>query len=59
MKQFKEQLHKDLIQGIAPQVFRLDYGEAFESAIDAVSPLFARQAVSNGLWLFARFVMTV
>ena len=44
---FKDKLHKSLIQGIALKDFELNYGDDFEKAIDAVSPIFSGQPVSS------------
>ncbi|EKO3568903.1 Fe(2+) transporter permease subunit FeoB [Vibrio metschnikovii] len=44
--QFKQQLHKKVVQGIALKQLELDYGQAFEQAISALLPLFERQEVS-------------
>ncbi|OAJ92987.1 Fe(2+) transporter permease subunit FeoB [Vibrio bivalvicida] len=38
---FKERLHKTLVQGVALDELRLNYGQEFESAIEQVQPLFA------------------
>ncbi|MEZ8102074.1 Fe(2+) transporter permease subunit FeoB [Vibrio bivalvicida] len=37
---FKERLHKTLVQGVALDELRLNYGQEFESAIEQVQPLF-------------------
>ncbi|WP_350940208.1 Fe(2+) transporter permease subunit FeoB [Vibrio metschnikovii] len=44
--QFKQQLHKKVVQGIALKQLELDYGQAFEQAISALLPLFEGQEVS-------------
>ncbi|EKO3658200.1 Fe(2+) transporter permease subunit FeoB [Vibrio metschnikovii] len=44
--QFKQQLHKRVVQGIALKQLELDYGQAFEQAISALLPLFEGQEVS-------------
>ncbi|MBC3617517.1 Fe(2+) transporter permease subunit FeoB [Vibrio metschnikovii] len=44
--QFKQQLHKKVVQGIALKQLELDYGQAFEQAISALLPLFEGQDVS-------------
>lgn len=41
---FKERLHKVLVQGIALDELRLDYGSDFESALEQVQPLFNEQS---------------
>ncbi|MEX0335532.1 Fe(2+) transporter permease subunit FeoB [Vibrio tubiashii] len=41
---FKERLHKVLVQGIALDELRLDYGSDFESALEHVQPLFNEQS---------------
>lgn len=40
---FKERLHKVLVQGVALDELRLDYGEEFENAITAIEPLYTEQ----------------
>ncbi|EKO3706963.1 Fe(2+) transporter permease subunit FeoB [Vibrio metschnikovii] len=44
--QFKQQMHKKVVQGIALKQLELDYGQAFEQAISALLPLFEGQEVS-------------
>ena len=44
--QFKQRLHKKIVQGIALKQLELDYGQAFEQAISALLPLFEGQEVS-------------
>lgn len=44
--QFKQQLHKKVVQGIALKQLELDYGQAFEQAISALLPIFEGQEVS-------------
>ncbi|WP_217512215.1 Fe(2+) transporter permease subunit FeoB [Vibrio metschnikovii] len=44
--QFKQQLHKKVVQGIALKQLELDYGQAFEQSISALLPIFEGQEVS-------------
>ncbi|SHO55905.1 Fe(2+) transporter permease subunit FeoB [Vibrio quintilis] len=46
VKQFKESMHKALVQGIPHRELALDYGEEFESMLSSVSPLFEDEEVS-------------
>ncbi len=46
VRQFKEKLHKALIQGVALKDIELEYGEKFESAIEQLKPLFTEQEAS-------------
>ncbi len=43
VKQFKEQLHKALVQGVVLKELTLDYDAQFESAIEKIAPLFEKQ----------------
>lgn len=40
VRKFKEQLHRVLVQGIALEPFKLNYGPEFEAAISRIEPLF-------------------
>ncbi|WP_159738779.1 Fe(2+) transporter permease subunit FeoB [Vibrio atypicus] len=40
---FKERLHKALVQGVALDELRLDYGSDFEAAITRIEPIFQNQ----------------
>ncbi|WP_217543661.1 Fe(2+) transporter permease subunit FeoB [Vibrio metschnikovii] len=44
--QFKQKLHKKIVQGIALKQLELDYGQAFEQSISALLPIFEGQEVS-------------
>ncbi|CAM3941089.1 Ferrous iron transport protein B [Vibrio aerogenes CECT 7868] len=46
VKQFKESMHKALVQGIPHRELKLDYGDEFESIISSVEPLFEEEDVS-------------
>ncbi len=46
VRQFKEKLHKALVQGVALKDIELNYGEAFETAIERLQPLFKEQEAS-------------
>ncbi|KJY83059.1 iron transporter FeoB [Vibrio galatheae] len=41
---FKQRLHRALVQGVALDELRLDYGNEFEAAIDQIQPLFDAQS---------------
>lgn len=43
VQSLKERLHKALIQGVALDELRLNYGEAFEASIASLEPMFADQ----------------
>ncbi|MCZ4295577.1 Fe(2+) transporter permease subunit FeoB [Vibrio sinaloensis] len=43
VQSLKERLHKALIQGVALDELRLNYGEAFEASIARLEPMFADQ----------------
>ncbi|MED5505662.1 MAG: ferrous iron transporter B, partial [Pseudomonadota bacterium] len=45
--EFKEKLHKSVVQGVALKEISLNYGEQMEAAINNVSALFNDQTVSN------------
>ncbi|MGR5470467.1 ferrous iron transporter B, partial [Vibrio astriarenae] len=45
--EFKERLHKSLVQGVALKDISLNYGDKMEAAIDNVSTLFNDQTVSH------------
>ena len=45
--EFKEKLHKSVVQGVALREISLNYGEQMEAAINNVSALFNDQTVSN------------
>ncbi len=47
VRQFKEKLHKTLIQGVALKDIELDYGDKFESAIEQLKPLFNDQEAAS------------
>ncbi|MDW6001470.1 Fe(2+) transporter permease subunit FeoB [Vibrio mangrovi] len=47
VSQLKENLHKTLLQGIALNELRLDYGQQFEAVIDAALPFFASPESSS------------
>ncbi|USD40347.1 Fe(2+) transporter permease subunit FeoB [Vibrio sp. SCSIO 43135] len=44
---FKDQLHKTIVQGVTLDELSLDYGEAFERALEVITPLFAGQESSE------------
>lgn len=47
VEQFKAHIHKRLVQGIAPKAFCLNYGDAFEAAIDSLASTLLSQAEVN------------
>ncbi|MBY8113899.1 Fe(2+) transporter permease subunit FeoB [Vibrio fluvialis] len=46
VRQFKEKLHKVVVQGIALEQLDLNYGDDFEASIARLAPLFSDQEVS-------------
>ncbi|AIW13493.1 Fe(2+) transporter permease subunit FeoB [Vibrio tubiashii] len=44
VQSFKDRLHKALVQGVALNEIRLDYGIEFEQAIETISPIFKSQS---------------
>ncbi|WP_158147221.1 Fe(2+) transporter permease subunit FeoB [Vibrio fluvialis] len=46
VRQFKEKLHKVVVQGIALEQLDLNYGDDFEASIARLAPLFSDQDVS-------------
>ncbi|WP_172559568.1 Fe(2+) transporter permease subunit FeoB [Vibrio fluvialis] len=46
VRQFKEKLHKVVVQGIALEQLDLNYGDDFEASIVRLAPLFSDQEVS-------------
>ncbi|ELS8945985.1 Fe(2+) transporter permease subunit FeoB [Vibrio fluvialis] len=46
VRQFKEKLHKVVVQGIALEQLDLNYGDDFEASIARLAPLFSEQEVS-------------
>ncbi|MDR9825956.1 Fe(2+) transporter permease subunit FeoB [Vibrio sp. FNV 38] len=44
---FKEKLHKALVQGVAMSGFSLDYGDEIDNAVEQLSPCFVDQHVSS------------
>ncbi|NOH23373.1 Fe(2+) transporter permease subunit FeoB [Vibrio europaeus] len=44
VQSFKDRLHKALVQGVALNEIRLDYGAEFEQAIETIAPIFKSQS---------------
>ncbi|MCG9575538.1 Fe(2+) transporter permease subunit FeoB [Vibrio tubiashii] len=44
VQSFKDRLHKVLVQGVALNEIRLDYGAEFEQAIETIAPIFKSQS---------------